>query len=70
MAKGYNQQEGVDYLEIFSPVAKITTVKLFLTLVVTHNWPLAQMDVNNAFLNDDLVEEVYMTLPLGYKPVI
>ena len=42
-------------------------MKVLLTLALTQNWNLAQLDVNNTFLNGDLVEEVYMDLPLGYN---
>ena len=40
MVKGYTQQQGLDYIETFSPVAKMVTVKLFLALVVVHGWVL------------------------------
>lgn len=63
MAKGYNQREGVNFIYTFSLVAKLTTISFmrFSKLVFS-----AQLDINNAFLNGGLFEEVYMYLPLGY----
>ncbi|XP_070029063.1 secreted RxLR effector protein 161-like [Nicotiana sylvestris] len=65
MAKRYNQQEGLDYHEIFSPIAKMVTVRSVIALAVGKDWSLYQMDVFNAFLQGDLLEEVYMDLPQG-----
>ena len=63
MAKGYAQTYGVDYFDTFSPVAKMTYVHLFISLVATHNWDLHQLDIKNAFLHGDLPEEVFMKQP-------
>lgn len=56
VAEGYTQQPGIDYFDTFSPVTKITTVRVLLSLAA----------VNTAFLHGDLDEEVYMTPPHGY----
>ncbi|KAG9449460.1 hypothetical protein H6P81_009425 [Aristolochia fimbriata] len=66
VAKGFNQREGQDYFETFSLVVKPVTISTVLTLAVGHNWSIRQLDVNNAFLNDNLDEEVYMVQPFGF----
>lgn len=67
MAKGFHQIQGHDYNETFSPVVKPITIRLILTLTLSWNWTFQQLDVNNAFLNGILDEEVYMQRPPGFE---
>ncbi|GKF09016.1 putative RNA-directed DNA polymerase [Tanacetum coccineum] len=66
LVKGFNQKEGIDFDETFSPVVKMSTVRCVIALSVTNCWPLFQLDINNAFLYGDLDEDIYMTIPKGF----
>ena len=66
VAKGFQQTPGVDFFETFSPVIKPCTIRVIFTLAVTHNWKIQQVDLNNAFLNGELQEVVYMSQPAGF----
>ncbi|KAM0012969.1 putative RNA-directed DNA polymerase [Helianthus debilis subsp. tardiflorus] len=67
VAKGFHQKPGVDYNETFSPVIKPTTIRVILSLVVTQQWSLRQLDAENAFLHGDLSETIFMKQPPGFE---
>lgn len=66
VAKGYKQEYGVDYKEVFAPVARHDTIKLVISLAAQHSWPIYQLDVKSAFLHGELEEQVFIDQPPGY----
>ena len=63
VTKGYTQQYGSNYYDNFSPMAKIASIRLLLSM---RSWPLFQLDIKNVFLHGDLAEEAYMEQPPGF----
>ena len=66
VAKGFQQTPEIDFIETFSPVVKASTIRIIFTLAVTRGWDIQQVDINNAFLNGDLQEEVFMNQLEGF----
>ena len=65
--KGYAQQHGIDYTEVFAPVARWDTVRMVIALATQNGWKMYQLDVKSAFLHAELNEYVYVEQPQGYE---
>ncbi|GJR23014.1 ribonuclease H-like domain-containing protein [Tanacetum coccineum] len=65
--QGYTQEEGIDYDDVFAPVARIEAIRLFLAYALFKDFLVYQMDVKNAFLYGKIEEEVYVCQPLGFE---
>ena len=70
VAQGYRQEEGIDYDETFTPVARFEAIRLFLAFATHKNFKVYQMDVKSTFLNGELQEEVYVMQPSGFSFLI
>ncbi|KAL5777869.1 hypothetical protein ACOSP7_010795 [Xanthoceras sorbifolium] len=66
VVKGYSQQHGVDYTEVFAPVARMETIRLVVACAAQRGWDIYQLDVKSAFLYGELNEEVFVQQPCGY----
>ena len=66
VVKGYKQKQGLDYFDTYSPVTKITSIRMLIALAAVHDLKIHQMDVKTAFLNRELEEEIYMEQPEGF----
>ena len=66
VAKGYKQEHGVDYTEVFAPVARHDTIRMVIALAAQNPWPIFQLDVKSAFQKGYLEEEVFIEQPSGY----
>ncbi|GJV11419.1 zinc finger, CCHC-type containing protein [Tanacetum coccineum] len=64
--QGFKQKSGIDYFNTYALVARISTIRLLISMASIHNLIIHQMDVKTAFLNGDLEEEVYMNQPQGF----
>ncbi|GKE25483.1 retrovirus-related pol polyprotein from transposon TNT 1-94 [Tanacetum coccineum] len=66
VAKGFSQEEGLDFEESFTPVARLEAIRIFLANTASKNMMVYQMDMKTTFLNDELKEEVYVSQPEGF----
>jgi len=66
VARGFLQKHGVDYEEVFSPIARLETVRVVVAHASMQRWKIHQLDVKSVFLNGELEEEVYVEQPTGF----
>ncbi|GAU43786.1 hypothetical protein TSUD_378110 [Trifolium subterraneum] len=67
VAKGFLQKQGLDYDEVFSPVARHETIRLVITLACSRRWPMFYLDVKSTFLNGPLEEDIYVKQPPSFE---
>ena len=66
VAKGFSQVPSIDYTKTFTPVEKMNSIRLTLSIVATQRWVVHHMGVKSTFLNGDLYEDIYMEQPQGF----
>ncbi|KAL0336659.1 UNVERIFIED_CONTAM: Retrovirus-related Pol polyprotein from transposon TNT 1-94 [Sesamum radiatum] len=66
VAKGFKQKEGLDFFDTYSPVTRITSIRVLIAVAALYDLEIHQMDVKTAFLNGELDEEIYMEQPEGF----
>ena len=66
LLSGFRQKEGLDYFETYSPVTRITSIRMLIALAAVYGLKIHQMDVKTAFLNVELEEEIYIEQPEGF----
>lgn len=67
VARGFTHTFGLDYTNTFSPVVKLITMLAVLTIAASRNWDIHQIDIDNAFLNGELHDEIYLQQPPGFQ---
>lgn len=67
VVKGFQQVHNIDYTKVFSPIVKMTAIRILLSIVAEEGFHLEQMDVKTAFLHEDLEEDIYMVQPKGFE---
>ena len=67
VVKGYAQREGIDFDEIFSPVARMESIETLIAIDTQERWELHHLDVKTAFLNGEIKEDIYITQPEGFE---
>lgn len=67
VAKGYAQKHGMDYTEVFAPVARMDTLRMIIAVAAQRSWSIYQLDVKSAYLHGELNEDVFVEQPRGYE---
>ena len=67
VVKGYAQRYGINFNDVFAPIARMETIRVLLALVVFFAWEVHHLDVKSAFLNSEISEEIYVKQPEGYE---